>query len=154
MFQQDLSWKKQRGYTFLLFAVHITLGFQSEVSAFIYNIHQKYVVRIVPIEINVRHASIVVRELHFQSKKATKFGCLVGDAAMNVHFWPVRGLYNGMLSAMALVNHRSLQFNDFIDYEGFMARLRAREQQGRSVLYEYLTIQLIKTLNQLRHRIV
>lgn len=73
---------------------------------------------------------------------------------MNVHFWPVRGLNTGMKSAMALVNHRTLQFNDFIDYEGFMARLRAREQQGRSVLYEYLTIQLIKTLNKLRHRIV
>ena len=66
---------------------------------------------------------------------------------MNVHFWPGRGMNSGMKAAMALARNilRSctsnnsiqirtpLRFLDFLDYEGFMARLRAREQQGRSL---------------------
>jgi hypothetical protein len=110
----------------------------------------------------------VVRELRFEIKKdkndqssttkksskqkqyKTVLVCLAGDAALNVHFWPGRGMNSGMKAAMALARNivRSctskdppqnivvrtpLRFLDFLDYEGFMARLRAREQQGRSL---------------------
>ncbi|CAF1374486.1 unnamed protein product [Adineta steineri] len=134
-----------------------------------FKISAKYVIRVVPIEINVRHASIVVRELRFEIKKTqsttsttdnvsgsqkkqfkTMLACLAGDAAMNVHFWPGRGMNSGMKAAMALARNilrtckstispysvevrTPLRFLDFLDYEGFMARLRAREQQGRSL---------------------
>ncbi|CAF4069710.1 unnamed protein product, partial [Rotaria sordida] len=132
-----------------------------------FKISPKYVFRVVPIEINVRHASIVVRELRFEvkdrndqssttltdaerKKYKTILACLAGDAALNVHFWPGRGMNSGMKAAMALARNivRSctskispqaivvrtpLRFLDFLDYEGFMARLRAREQQGRSL---------------------
>ncbi|CAF1410159.1 unnamed protein product [Adineta ricciae] len=120
-----------------------------------FKIHSKYVVRVAPIEINVRHAAIVVRELRFELKEdvheetkkyKTVLACLAGDAALNVHFWPGRGMNSGMKAAMALARNilrccpnetvdirRPLRFLDFLDYEGFMARLRAREQQGRSL---------------------
>jgi hypothetical protein len=125
-----------------------------------FKIPPKYVFRVLPIEINVRHASIVVRELRFEvdkndehpkdahgKKYKTALAFLAGDAAMNVHFWPGRGMNSGMKGAMALarnilrsctsnssINIRTpLRFLDFLDYEGFMARLRAREQQGRSL---------------------
>jgi hypothetical protein len=128
----------------------------------LFSIREKFVFRIVPIEINVRHASIVVRELRFEIKGTdetttssatektsdahhrkfkTILACLAGDAAMDVHFWPGRGMNSGMKAAMALARNivRSCmtkippRFLDFVDYEGFMARLRAREQQGRSL---------------------
>jgi hypothetical protein len=125
-----------------------------------FQIPNRYVVRVLPIEISVRHASIVVRELRFEIPKTDKpktdsdekeyktaLAFLAGDAAMNVHFWPGRGMNSGMKAAMALARNivRSctsndsiqirtpLRFLDFLDYEGFMARLRAREQQGRSL---------------------
>ena len=125
-----------------------------------FKISSKYVFRVVPIEINVRHASVVVRELRFEidgnqnerhqsheKHYKTALAFLAGDAAMCVHFWPGRGMNSGMKAAMALArnilrsctsNHstnirRPLRFLDFLDYEGFMARLRAREQQGRSL---------------------
>jgi len=124
----------------------------------LFKIQTKYVRRIVPIEINVRHAPVVVRELCFEInpteqsanylderkyKKALAF--LVGDAAMNAHFWPGRGMNNGMKAAIALARnilrsctrnnsieiHTPLRYLDFLDYESFIARLRACEQQGR-----------------------
>ncbi|CAF1322695.1 unnamed protein product [Didymodactylos carnosus] len=117
-----------------------------------FKIHSKYVVRVAPIQINVRHSSIVIRELRFQQENKTwktALAFLAGDAAMNVHFWPGRGMNSGMKAAMSLARNilRSctsktkeqievrtpLRFLDFLDYEGFMARLRAREQQGRSL---------------------
>ncbi|UJR12017.1 hypothetical protein I4U23_016195 [Adineta vaga] len=124
-----------------------------------FKIHSRYVFRVAPIEINVRHAAIVVRELRFELKQDVNIGkkqyktvlaCLAGDAALNVHFWPGRGMNSGMKAAMALARNilrsctsktlpqtiivrKPLRFLDFLDYEGFMARLRAREQQGRSL---------------------
>ena len=125
-----------------------------------FKISSKYVVRVLPIEINVRHASIVVRELRFEVKPVdppagtshrhvykTMLAFLVGDAAMNVHFWPGRGMNSGMKGAISLARNilractsngairirTPLRFLDFLDYEAFMARLRAREQQGRSL---------------------
>ncbi|CAM4873930.1 unnamed protein product [Rotaria socialis] len=125
-----------------------------------FRISPKYVFRVIPIEINVRHASIVVRELRFEIDKSerkprqndekkykTALAFLAGDAAMCVHFWPGRGMNSGMKAAMALARNivrtctsknsinirKPLRFLDFLDYEGFMARLRAREQQGRSL---------------------
>ena len=125
-----------------------------------FKISPRYVHRVVPIEINVRHASVVVREIRFEIDKnqvlvdqpnrreyKTVLVFLAGDAAMCVHFWPGRGMNSGMKAAMALARNilRSctsnngihistpLRFLDFLDYEGFMARLRAREQQGRSL---------------------
>lgn len=121
-----------------------------------FKIPPKYVFRVAPIEINVRHASIVIRELRFEipdknssneKKYKTALAFLAGDAAMNVHFWPGRGMNSGMKAAMALARcilrtctrnnsihiRLPLRFLDFLDYESFMARLRAREQQGRSL---------------------
>ena len=124
-----------------------------------FKIPTKYVFRVVPIQISVRHASIVVRELRFEvpsdnrsvdqydRRYRTALAFLAGDAAMNVHFWPGRGMNSGMKAAMALARNilractrndsiriqKPLRFLDFLDYEGFMARLRAREQQGRSL---------------------
>ncbi|CAF4953530.1 unnamed protein product, partial [Rotaria sp. Silwood1] len=116
-----------------------------------FNICEKFVSRIIPIEINVRHASIVIRELRSESDPArTMLSFIVGDAAMNVHFWPGRGMNSGMKAAMALARNIFRSFNSrtlsnemmdrsllpflhFLDFEGFMARLRAREQQGRSL---------------------
>ncbi|CAF3653925.1 unnamed protein product [Rotaria sordida] len=126
-----------------------------------FKISPKYVFRVIPIEINVRHASIVVRELrheidknekqttseHGEKKYKTALAFLVGDAAMCVHFWAGRGMNSGMKGAIALARNilrsctinnsinirRPLRFLNFLDYEGFMARLRAREQQGRSL---------------------
>lgn len=125
-----------------------------------FQIQPKFVFRVMPIQINVRHASVVVRELRFEiptdkahvdaedRKYKTAIACLAGDAAMNVHFWPGRGMNSGMKAAMALARNvlqactakdgsrrirTPLRFLDFVEYEGFMARLRAREQQGRSL---------------------
>jgi hypothetical protein len=136
-----------------------------------FKISQKFVSRIAPIEINVQHAGIVVRELRFEMDESqeilslsktddpcdckdkpfkTMLAFLIGDAAMNVHFWPGRGMNSGMKAAMALARNivraytsktpphsievrTPLAFSDFIKYEGFMACLRAREQQGRSL---------------------
>ncbi|CAF1434906.1 unnamed protein product, partial [Rotaria sordida] len=125
-----------------------------------FKISPKYVSRVVLIEINVRHASIVARELRYEietdPQKANKYNekkyktalaFLAGDAAMSVHFWPGRGMNSGMKAAIALARNilractsnnainirKPLRFLDFLDYEGFMARLRAREQQGRSL---------------------
>ncbi|CAF2125500.1 unnamed protein product, partial [Rotaria magnacalcarata] len=79
-----------------------------------FRISPKYVFRVIPIEINVRHASIVVRELRFEIGKSeqkpseqkpsehdekkykTALAFLAGDAAMCVHFWPGRGMNSGM----------------------------------------------------------
>jgi hypothetical protein len=126
----------------------------------LFKIPSKYVCRVEPIEINIRHASIVVRELHFEinqhgqstkdseeKKYKTALAFLVGDAAMNTHFWPGRGMNNGMKAAIALARnilrsctsnnsiqiHTPLKFLNFLDYESFMARLRALEQQCRSL---------------------
>ncbi|CAF0922694.1 unnamed protein product [Didymodactylos carnosus] len=113
-----------------------------------FKIPSKYVNLIVPIQINVRHAMDFSRELSYQieaGKKTFKTSLmfLIGDAAMNVHFWP-----GSMKEAMALarnifevitnetersVQERSLSINDFVEFEGFMGKLRAREQQGRSL---------------------
>ncbi|CAF4772828.1 unnamed protein product, partial [Rotaria sp. Silwood2] len=74
-----------------------------------FKISPKYVFRVIPIEINVRHASIVVRELRYEidrnekqtneydeKKYKTALAFLAGDAAMCVHFWPGRGMNSGM----------------------------------------------------------
>ena len=124
-----------------------------------FKIPSRYVFRVLPLEINVRHASIVVRELRYEIETAqptadreekhyrTALAFLAGDAAMNVHFWPGRGMNSGMKGAMALARNivractvnnaiqirTPLRFLDFLEYEGFMARLRGREQQGRSL---------------------
>ncbi|CAF3375581.1 unnamed protein product [Rotaria socialis] len=127
-----------------------------------FKIAYRFVFRVVPIEINVRHASVVVKETEVQLKDESQLecgnqkkrrkilACVVGDAAMNVHFWPGRGMNSGMKAAMALARnivrlfisntlpaqiqvYTPLRYLDFVDYEAFMTRLRAREQQGRSL---------------------
>ncbi|UJR20374.1 hypothetical protein I4U23_023506 [Adineta vaga] len=127
-----------------------------------FNIRSKFVHRIVPIEVNVQHTSSVVREFRFEIKEKqesilsftpsqsgksnkkkfkTMLVCLVGDAAMGVHFWSGRGMNTGIKSAIALARNilcactidMPPHFLDLFDYEGFMTRLRACEQQGRSL---------------------
>ncbi|CAF1494500.1 unnamed protein product, partial [Adineta steineri] len=129
-----------------------------------FKIPPQYVINIAPIKINVCYTSVVVRELRLdlpeepnencyenQNKKyKIVLVCLMGDAAMDVHFWSGRGMNTGMKSAIALARNivRSClsksssgetllstrcPYLHFLDYEGFMARLRARELQGRSL---------------------
>ncbi|CAF0919555.1 unnamed protein product [Didymodactylos carnosus] len=135
-----------------------------------FRIGQKYVKRVQPIEIKVRHAAIAVRELKYQQEKnyKTALAFLAGDSLMNVHFWPGRGMNSGMKAAVALARNiltvctnptnnqiqiqTPLKFLDFLTYEGFMARLRAREQQGRSlrVLNNPIDSALEQSYNSLR----
>ncbi|CAF1045237.1 unnamed protein product [Adineta steineri] len=119
-----------------------------------FKIPHKFVFRVLPIEINVQHATSVVKEFEFPLNNDTKTTkkipvCLAGDAAMAVHFWPGRGMNSGMKAAMALSRniarlfiqedssriqiHKPLTYFDFLDYEDFMLRLRQREQHGRSL---------------------
>ncbi|CAF1210008.1 unnamed protein product [Adineta ricciae] len=120
-----------------------------------FKISPKFVTNIAPIRINVCYTSVVVREIHLSDESENKTSktalvCLMGDAAMDVHFWSGRGMNTGMKGAIGLarniyqscISKNSLgenvlrlrcPFLKFLDYEGFMARLRARELQGRSL---------------------
>ncbi|UJR19544.1 hypothetical protein I4U23_022674 [Adineta vaga] len=127
-----------------------------------FKISPKFVTQIAPIKINVCYTSVVVRELRIEipndenankyddnlhKKYKTVLVCLTGDAAMDVHFWSGRGMNTGMKGAIALARNISrtciskqssdenprCSFLHFLEYEGFMARLRARELQGRSL---------------------
>jgi 2-polyprenyl-6-methoxyphenol hydroxylase-like FAD-dependent oxidoreductase len=116
-----------------------------------FKIAPKYVYRIATIVINVRRAINFVKNHKFEINKeqSTKLACLVGDSALNVHFWPGRGMNSGMKAAMALARNivrlctsktsppsievrTSLRPQDFGDYAGFMAKLCCRELEGRS----------------------
>lgn len=69
------------------------------------------------------------------------FGCLLGDAANAIHFWPGRGLNSGIDSAVSLARclHSKWQKNlrqaeikfrdaDFLRHEGIMAMLQYRQK--------------------------
>ncbi|CAF0878436.1 unnamed protein product [Didymodactylos carnosus] len=115
-----------------------------------FNVPPQYVLRATAIQINVRLASVVVKELNYQTEEGrnctnTHLAFLTGDAAMNVHFLLGYGMNSGMKEAMALARNISnsykenawdpncLKFIDFIEFIGFMAKIMAREQQGRSL---------------------
>ncbi|CAF4027052.1 unnamed protein product [Adineta steineri] len=119
-----------------------------------FKIPQKFVFRVIPIEINVQHATSVVKEFEFTLNNDTQRTkkipvCLAGDAAMAVHFWPGRGMNSGIKAAIALSRNiarlfiqqnstqiqirKPLTYVDFRDYENFMLHLREREQHGRSL---------------------
>jgi hypothetical protein len=62
------------------------------------------------------------------------FGCLLGDAACALHFWPGRGLNTGLKSALALARclrrqwqGAPLRLSAFQNFEGFMRGLCFRE---------------------------
>ena len=63
------------------------------------------------------------------------FGCLLGDAANAIHFWPGRGLNSGIASAVSLArclhsNWRGRKFRDadFFRHEGIMSMLQYRQK--------------------------
>ncbi|CAF4338188.1 unnamed protein product, partial [Adineta steineri] len=91
---------------------------------------KKFVFRVLPIEINVQHATSVVKEFEFPLNNDTKTTkkipvCLAGDAAMAVHFWPGRGMNSGMKAAMALSRN--------------IARLFIQEDSSRIQIHKPLT---------------
>jgi pSer/pThr/pTyr-binding forkhead associated (FHA) protein len=63
------------------------------------------------------------------------FGCLVGDAANSIHFWPGRGLNSGIPSAVSLarcLDHawrdQAFRHADFFRHEGLMSMLQFRHK--------------------------
>lgn len=65
----------------------------------------------------------------------TTFGCLIGDAANSLHFWPGRGLNTGVKSALSLAGTlrsrwqgKPLRSSDFSAHEGLMQQLQYREK--------------------------
>jgi 2-polyprenyl-6-methoxyphenol hydroxylase-like FAD-dependent oxidoreductase len=67
------------------------------------------------------------------------WGCLLGDAANALHFWPGRGLNTGLKSALSLARclarrrrGERLRAADLIEHEGVMQMLQAREVGNRS----------------------
>ena len=62
------------------------------------------------------------------------WGCLLGDAANALHFWPGRGLNTGLKSALSLARCLArrwggapLRAADLVEHEGVMQMLQARE---------------------------
>src|SRR4030095_17018962 len=67
------------------------------------------------------------------------WGCLLGDAANALHFWPGRGLNTGLKSALSLARclarrwrGERLRAADFVEHEGVMHMLQAREVGNRA----------------------
>lgn len=66
------------------------------------------------------------------------WGCLLGDAANALHFWPGRGLNTGLKSALSLARclarrrGERLRAADLVEHEGVMQMLQAREVGIRS----------------------
>lgn len=66
------------------------------------------------------------------------WGCLLGDAANALHFWPGRGLNTGLKSALSLARCLArprgdrLRAADLVEHEGVMQMLQAREVGNRS----------------------
>ena len=67
------------------------------------------------------------------------WGCLLGDAANALHFWPGRGLNTGLKSALSLARCLArrwrgapLRAADLVEHEGVMQMLQAREAGNRS----------------------
>jgi len=63
------------------------------------------------------------------------FGCLLGDAANAIHFWPGRGLNSGIASAISLArcvhdrwNSQPFRDADFFRHEGLMSMLQYRHK--------------------------
>lgn len=67
------------------------------------------------------------------------WGCLLGDAALAIHFWPGRGLNTSIKSATSLArclarrwNGRHLREADLVEHEGVMHMLQTREIGNRA----------------------
>jgi 2-polyprenyl-6-methoxyphenol hydroxylase-like FAD-dependent oxidoreductase len=67
------------------------------------------------------------------------WGCLLGDAANSLHFWPGRGLNTGLKSALSLarclarrVRGGRLRAADLVEHEGVTQMLQAREVGNRA----------------------
>jgi len=107
---------------------------------------------IMPIEIQLTYAAYFMTAVQgFKTTVPTgndqPRAFVIGDAAFRVHFWPGRGLNSAIKGAIALARAvfwaydrehkdgkrmRSVNNWDFSRFEGFMAMLRAREEEGRS----------------------
>lgn len=67
------------------------------------------------------------------------WGCLLGDAANALHFWPGRGLNTGLKSALSLARCLARRWHgdrlraaDLVEHEGVMQMLQAREVGNRA----------------------
>lgn len=120
----------------------------------LFQIPESSVKAIMPIEIQLTYAVYFMTTLDdFRSSVPLPNGMdrarafVIGDAAFRVHFWPGRGLNSAIKAAIALARcsywaydrehkdgkrMRSVNNWDFSRFEGFMAMLRAREEEGRS----------------------
>jgi hypothetical protein len=83
--------------------------------------------------------SLVHRPRFVAELRRGSFGCLLGDAANALHFWPGRGLNTGLKSALSLARSLvrrwrgdRLRAADLVEHEGVMQMLQAREVGNRS----------------------
>jgi len=83
--------------------------------------------------------SLVHRPRFVAEVRRGTFGCLLGDAANALHFWPGRGLNTGLKSALSLARSLArrwrgdrLRAADLVEHEGVMQMLQAREVSNRS----------------------
>ncbi|KAI8610747.1 hypothetical protein BC830DRAFT_1144353 [Chytriomyces sp. MP71] len=110
----------------------------------LYQIPSQYVTSIRRIPINMQWAATRFKIKDLVNRQV--YVILVGDAAMQVNFWPGRGANSGFMAAVALSrsfsairanrkrNDQGVFFrpSDFIFFEAFMAGLKTREQEARS----------------------
>ncbi|CAJ2512488.1 Uu.00g055030.m01.CDS01 [Anthostomella pinea] len=100
----------------------------------------------IPIAVRGVKTAVKLLPMNDQDKPARPGGLvsLAGDAAMQVHFWPGRGMNSGIKSAIAwadevvlLLNHNQLVGLSpamFSSYNDFLQRLKCREHDYRSLL--------------------
>jgi len=118
----------------------------------LFDIPESSVKAIMPIEIQLTYAAYFMTEVdNFKTTVPTGAdrprAFVIGDAAFRVHFWPGRGLNSAIKGAIALARAAFWAYDkehrdgrrlrpvnnwDFSRFEGFMAMLRAREEEGRS----------------------
>jgi hypothetical protein len=91
--------------------------------------------------LNVRafRCSLVHRPRFVAEVVRGTWGCLLGDAANTLHFWPGRGLNTGLKSALSLARCLARRWHgdrlraaDLIEHEGVMQMLQAREVGNRA----------------------
>lgn len=85
-------------------------------------------------DLSMKHRSRFTVELSRGRSGKQTFGCLLGDAANSMHFWPGRGLNQGLLSALSLahslyecrIQEKGIREADLSRHEGIMHMLQHR----------------------------
>lgn len=83
----------------------------------------------------VQRPRFTTQLFHATENTPGTYGCLLGDAANSIHFWPGRGLNSGLASAVSLVRclyyswkGRPLREADFTRHEALMSMLQYRHK--------------------------